>query len=192
MTSREWDDAQVVAAINKLDDAEVSALMELLEESPGILRQTLEEYGYLRQERTDDNDVFVSNQEATAITEAQRELASHIDGRLDTPKTADELVELVGSDGAEFRQQYNSAQYRSWLSEQLNALVQAGKIGRYRDGRNVYYAETPIEAIREWVRSSELLLEDLSVDNTTQIANDTGMPASTVRNAIRSFITSNE
>jgi hypothetical protein len=192
MTSQDWDDAQVVAALNQLDDAEAAALVELLEESPGILRQTLEEYGYLGQESEDDDDVFITHHEGTDITEAQRELANHIDGRLDTAKTADELVEMVGSEGAEFRQQYNSAQYRSWLSEQLNALVQAGKIGRYRDGRNVYYTETPIEAIREWVRSSELLLDDLSVDNTTQIANDTEMPASTVRNAIRSYIRNNE
>lgn len=182
MTDSELDEAQLAAALDALDDDEAEALLELLEESPGLLRRTLEEYGYLGQR---EDDGYVTNEEAVALTDAQRELADHLDGRLEDPKTVEEIVEMVGSEGAAFREQYNSAQYRSWMSEQLNGLVKAGELGRFRDGRSVYYTETPRLAIRHWARLSERFLDDLSVDDTADIADDTGMPPKPIREALR-------
>ena len=187
MTDTEFDEADLAAALEDLDPQEAAALTELLEESPGLLRGTLEEYGYLGPDETVDEDGFVTNEETVGLTDAQRELSTHLAGRLDSPKSVDEIVEMVGSEGAAFRQQYNSAQYRSWMSEQLNALVETGTLGRFRDGRSVYYTETPTLAVRHWVRLNELFVDELLVDDTAQIADDTGMPAKPVREAIRSI-----
>lgn len=187
MTDTNWDETKLAAALDELDDAEAEALTELLEESPGLLRQALQEYGYLGPEESGNGDAFVTNEEAVGLTDAQQELSIHLTEQLEPPKSVGEIVEMVGSEGAAFRQQYNSAQYRSWLSEQLNALVEAGEIGRFRDGRSIYYTETPTLAVRHWVRLSELFIDELSVDDTTEIADDTGMPARPIREAIRSI-----
>jgi len=184
MSDPEWDEAQLTTALAELDADEAEALTELLEESPGLLRRALEEYGYLGPE---SDDAFVTNQEAVGLSDAQRELSTHLSGKLESPKTVDEIVDMVGSEGAAFRQQYNSAQYRSWMSEQLNALAETGDVGRFRDGRSVYYTETPTLAVRHWVRLNELFIDELSVDDTAEIADDTGMPARPVREAIRSI-----
>jgi len=185
MSDEEFDEADLAAALEELDEREAAALTELLEESPGLLRRALEEYGYLGPEN--DDGAFVTNEAVVGLSDAQRELSTHLADRLDSPKSVEEIVEMVGSEGAAFRQQYNSAQYRSWMSEQLNALVEAGELGRFRDGRSVYYTETPALAVRHWVRLNELFVDELSVDDTAEIADDTGMPARPVREAIRSI-----
>jgi hypothetical protein len=187
MSDPDWDEAQLAAALDELDDSEAAALTELLEESPRLLRRALEEYGYLGPDDGGNGDAFITNEEAVGLSEAQRELSTHLTGRLESPMTVDQIVDEVGSEGAAFRQQYNSAQYRSWMSEQLNALVEAGELGRFRDGRSVYYTETPVLAVRHWVRLNELFVDELSVDDTAEIADDTGMPAMPVREAIRSI-----
>lgn len=176
---------QLAAALEALDPDEAEALTELLEESPGLLRQALEEYGYLGPDT--DGDAFVTNEEIAGLSDAQRELSTHLHGQLESPQTVGEIVDVVGAEGSAFRQQYNSAQYRSWMSEQLNALVEAGEIGRFRDGRSVYYTETPTLAVRHWVRLNERFIDELSVDDTAEIADDTGMPARPVREAIRAL-----
>lgn len=186
MSDREQSHEELLTVLQQLDDDDLAALTEMINDSPDLLRQALNEYGYLKGSDTgaDDNE-FLVNGEPEPLSVAQRELAVHLDGQLETPQTVGEILELVGSEDAAFRQQYSSAQYRSWLSTQLNALVEAGEIGRFRDGRKVQYTETPALAVRHWVRLNSRFIEDLEVVDAVDIKNDTGMPPLIVKDAIR-------
>jgi hypothetical protein len=171
-------------ATEELDEEDITALAEMIDESPELLRQTLVEYGY-RREGTDTNDGFIINEDKSGLSEAQQALEQALNGRLEQPKTIDEIVEVVGSEGSAFRQQYSSAQYRSWVSEQLKALVEAGDLGRFREGRSIHYTETPELAVRHWARLNERFVDDLSVADASKISDDTGMPASVIREVLR-------
>jgi hypothetical protein len=174
---------QIKSELSKLDEEDLSALQEMLKESPALLRQTLIEYGYLA-DRTDSGERMITNSSDNQLSQAQQDLSEELDGRLDPPQTLTEIIEMVGSEDATFRQQYSSAQYRSWLNEQLNALVEAGKLGRYQDGRNVIYTETPALAVRHWTRVNERFIEGLSVTDAASINDETKMPVSVIREAI--------
>lgn len=184
MTDRNCSDPKITAIIKELDDEILVALTQLVDDSPDLLRQTLDEYGYL--DGSDGNsDEYLANRTAAELSNAQRELADHLAGQLEDSMTVSEILELVGSEESEFRQQYSSAQYRSWISNQLNALVEAGEIGRYKDGREVRYTETPALAVRHWSRLNSRFIDDLEVVDAVDIKNDTGMPPKIVKNAIR-------
>lgn len=175
--------AEIESALAELDEEDLSALHEMVEESPALLRQTLIEYGY-RTGEPEDSDNMLTNSSASQLSQAQQDLSEELEGELDPPRTLSEIIEMVGSEDAAFRQRYNSAQYRSWLNEQLNALVEAGKIGRYQEGRNVVYAETPALAVRHWTRLNERFVEGLSVTDAATINDDTKMPIPIIREAI--------
>lgn len=186
MSDRRHSHEELLTALEQLSDDDLAALTEMINDSPDLLRQALNEYGYLKELDTESDDgEFLVNGEAEPLSVAQRELAAHLDGQLDSPQAVGEILELVGSEDATFRQQYSSAQYRSWLSTQLNALVEAGKIGRFRDGREVQYTETPALAIRHWVRLNSQFIEDLEVADAVDIKDDTGMPPQIVKDSIR-------
>ncbi len=170
-----------------LNDEDIEALTEMVEESPELLREALREYGYLDEE-IDEDMQFLTNEEISGLSKAQRELSEHLSGQLEPPKTAAQVKEIVGADDAAFRQQYSSAQYRPWLSEQLKTLSEAGEIGRFREGRTVLYAESPELAVRHWARLNERFPQELSVSDSAEIKEDTGMPGSVISRAIRDII----
>jgi len=176
--------SQVDSILDQLDDEDVQALHEMVDESPELLRQTLTEYGFLDDA---DDDGMVVNREASALSTAQQDLKSALRGELTEPKSIDSIVSLVGAEDASFRQQYRSAQYRSWLSEQLKALAEEGELGRYPDGRKVYYTETPEMAVKNWARLNERFIEDLSMADASAISTDTEMPGRIIRNALASL-----
>lgn len=176
-------DKTVAAILEQLDEDDVEALGELVDESPELLRQTLEEYGYLE----DENDEFLVNKEAEVLSEPQRELLEALNGHLEPPMTVEEIREFVGAEDAQYRQQYSSAQYRSWLSKQLKALSDDGELGRFREGRTVLYAESPELAVRHWARLNERFPQDLTLSDAPTIKDDTDMPGEVVKDAIRSI-----
>ena len=179
------DENKLQDLIEQLDEEEASALRSLIDESPELLHQILDEYGYLEEARATDDSRFISNAESITLTEAQTELSHHLDGVLESSMTLSEILDEVGSEGAEFREQYSSAQYRSWLGDQLAALVSTGHIGRFKKGRTVHYTSTPGEAVRHWGRLNERFPEDISIADVRTISSDTGMPNNVVRDAIR-------
>lgn len=188
MRNRQQLHSELIDAVEQLPERDVEALLALVEDEPGLLRQALAEYGYIETSSGEAmDDGLVMNRDAQSIPEPQQELIRHIEGKLDPPKTTDEVVDIVGSEDSAFREQYNSAQYRSWLSEQLNGLVEQGEIGRYRDGRQVYYTETPALGVRHWCRLNELFPDDLTVADVVDIKDDTGMPSKQVKTAIDSL-----
>lgn len=169
--------------LKQLDEDDIEALSEMVEESPELLQQTLREYGYLGEQ---DDELLVNN-ETDQISEPQRELLSVLDGRLEPPMTVEEIRELVGDEDSQYRQQYSSAQYRSWLSKQLKSLSDAGKIGRFREGRSVLYAESPELAVRHWARLNGRFPQNLTVSDAPTIKDDTDMPGEVVKDAIRTI-----
>ncbi|WP_152422359.1 hypothetical protein [Halorubrum californiense] len=179
------DENTLQDVIEQLDEEEASALRSLIDESPELLRQILDEYGYLEEVRATDDGRFISNAESVTLTEAQTELSHHLDSVLKESMTLSEILDEVGSESAEFREQYSSAQYRSWLGDQLAALVSTGHIGRFKKGRTVHYTSTPEEAVRHWGRLNERFPEDISIADVRTISSDTGMPNNVVRDAIR-------
>ena len=185
MNDRKQLNEAVRDALESLPKQDVEALVEMLKDEPGLVRQMLSEYGYLDEHSHNGGDKeLLVNRDGKSVPEPQRQLAVHLEGQLNPPKTTDEILDIVGSDSSEFRQQYSSAQYRSWLSKQLNGLVEQGKIGRYRDGRSVYYTETPAIAVKHWARLNELFPDDLTVADVVDIKDDTGMPAKEIKTAI--------
>lgn len=179
MTSAET----VSAILERLDEDDIEALNELVEESPELLRQTLKEYGYLNTK----NNEFLTNNEVDTLSKPQHELLEFLDGHLEPPMTVDEIRDFVGSEEAEYRQRYSSAQYRSWLSTQLKALADSGDLGRFKEGRTVLYAESPKLAVRHWARINEQFPQDLTLSDTPTIKDDTDMPSEVVKDAIRSI-----
>lgn len=176
----------LLGALEQLDETDVEALVAMIDDSPELLRSALVEYGYKEEVGRKENGLVV-NEEGDGLSTAQRELSRQLDGELTTPRTVDDIVATVGAEGAAFRKQYNSAQYRSWVSDQLKSLAEAGEIGRFREGRNVHYTETPELAVRHWARLNERFAEELSAADAVKISGDVGMPPKVVRNAIRSI-----
>jgi len=174
--------SQVDEILEQLEDEDIQALHEMVGESPELLRQTLTEYGFLEAE--DGDDGMIINRDSGALSSAQQDLRDALSGELSEPRSIDEIVDTVGAENAGFRQQYRSAQYRSWVSEQLKALAEEGELGRYPDGRKIYYTETPELAVKNWARLNERFLEDISVADAGTISTDTGMPARIVREAL--------
>lgn len=178
---------QTVARILKdLDEAEIDALNEMVREDPELLRQALKEYGYLEEEDADGGR-FLTNSRSTPLPEAKQALLEHLEEELDPPQSVAEIKALVGDEGAEFREQYSSAQYRTWLSSHLKELAESGEIGRFRDGRTVYYAESPALAVRHWARLNERFPQELTVADSAEINDDTGMPIRVISDAIRTI-----
>lgn len=171
--------------IDQLQGEEAAALRLLIDESPELLHQILDEYGYLEEARDTDGSQFIANEDSAGLTEAQTQLGSHLDSIMDSPMTLSEVLDEVGSEGTEFREQYSSAQYRSWLGDQLAALVDNGRLGRFKKGRTVHYTSTPEDAVRHWARLNERFPEEISIADIRDITSETGMPTSVVRDAIR-------
>jgi len=172
-------------ALARLSETERRALVTMLDDDPEVLRQALAEYGYIeRDDRGSDSDEFVVNRDSQLLSEPQRELAAHLEGELTTPQSVSDIIKLVGEEGTEYREKYSSAQYRSWLGTQLNALVQNGDIGRFRKGREVYYTDTPQLAVKHWARLNEIFVEDLTIADVVDIREETQMPAKEVKKAI--------
>ena len=178
-----YSEKTVRKILNQLDEDDIEALEEMVEESPELLQQALEEYGYLNKQ----DGRLLTNHEVSTLSEPEQELLEFLEGCLAPPQTVEEIRELVGAENSEYRQKYSSAQYRSWLSEQLKSLSDAGHLGRFREGRTVLYAESPELAVRHWARINGHFPQNLTVSDAPTLKEDTDMPGEVVKDAIRSI-----
>ncbi|USZ69231.1 hypothetical protein NGM10_05685 [Halorussus salilacus] len=168
------------AVLAELDDDLREALASLAENDPALLRETLVDLGYLD---ADDGQEIVENREAVELTPAQSRL-SELLSSMGNPRSTTDIIDLLGEQHAEFFDTYKSARHRSWMSNQLNALVNAGELGRYRDGRSVLYTPDITGAVRYWGLKNDYFVEDLTTRHVGRIASDTGMPRWVVQRAI--------
>lgn len=167
-------------ALDSLTQSQRDALREAIDEDPRALVEWLLEEGYLDPETVTQG----TNHEPTAnLTAAQEELLALVE-RMGQPRSAGEVVEFVAAEAPDFQEQYSSAKHRTWMSKQLNALVDEGVIGRYRKGRTVKYTPSVKEAIRRWALEQSRFVEELERDEARTIAEDTGMPRGAVRRAL--------
>lgn len=171
-------------ALAPLSEDEQAALSSAIEDDPQAVREWLIDEGYLDPTTVADG----TESEPTAdLTEAQERLLELVE-RMGQPRSAEEVVEYVAVEAPEFQDAYNSAQHRTWMSQQLNELVDAGLIGRYRKGRTVKYTPSVEEAIRRWALEESRYVEEIELDEVRTIADDTGMPRGPVRRALRDLL----
>lgn len=178
----------LLTSLTELDQETLTALGDIVADSPELLEQVLEDYGYLEEDIPDGDERPVTNREETQLTSAQRGLVERLSEGMGNPRTADQIVSLIDAEYPEFLEEYRSARHRSWINEQLNTLVEAGEMGRFRDGRNVYYTRSVTDAIRQWAPRNNRFVEELSVTDTSEIADSTGMPARYVRPALKELV----
>jgi hypothetical protein len=181
MTSK--DDPDLERAIQSLDEEVAAALAELVESDPEFVRSMLREYGYL----VDAEEDRQQEQERIAgLSKSERRLLD-ICVDLGNPKSIVQIAELIEQEHPEFLADYSSASDRSWLNRKLNTLVDEGLIGKYREGRTVYYTGEIEDAVRHWALHNSRFVEALSTDDIDDIVADTGMPRQKVVTALNSL-----
>lgn len=173
------DSEELAAALQQLDAETAEGLRDLAENNPELLRETLSDLGYL----PTINQESQAAEKSVDLPDAQRRLADALQ-EMGSPRTAEEVVDLIQHEFPEIVDEFQSAKHRPWMSTQLNELVERGLIGRFRDGRTVRYTFKPTEAVRHWALHNNRFVEDLERGTAREIADDTGMPVRTVREAI--------
>lgn len=173
------DDA-LADAIAALSAEERDALRAALAEEPDELREWLLDEGYLDPETVSQG---TEEEPLADLTPAQERLLELVE-RMGQPRSAAEVVEFVGVEAPEFQEEYGSANHRTWMNKQLNALVDEGLIGRFRKGRTVKYTASVAEGIRRWALQQSRYVEELDRGEAKAIAEDTGMPRGAVRRAL--------
>lgn len=177
-------DDDVVEAVGSLTPEQQQALREAIEDDPDELREWLLDEGYLDPQTVNQG----ADHEPTAeLTPAQERLLELVE-RMGQPRSAEEVVEYVSVEAPEFQEEFNSAKHRTWMSKQLNALVDEGLIGRYRKGRTIKYTASVEDAIRRWALEESRFVEELERDEARRIAEETDMPRGTVRRALVSLL----
>lgn len=175
-------DAQALEVLSELDESTITGLKELAEESPELLEQMLDDLGYLPTANAE-----ATTQAVTAdLAPANKRLREALEG-MGSPRTADEIVDFLEEERLAFIDEYQSAKHRSWVSTKLNELVEAGSLGRFRDGRAVRYTLTPVEAVRHWALHNSEFVENLDISDAREIAEDTGMAVRSVRKALENL-----
>lgn len=182
MSRDETADGRLDAALRALDAETKAALERLAESDPALLRETLSDLGYLDGES--ESVETVENREAAELTSAQQRLGELLSS-MGNPRTTTQIIDLLGEQHPSFFDEYQSAKHRPWMSNQLNALVDAGELGRYRDGRSVRYTPSIADAIRNWALKNDHFVSDLTVRHVGRIASDTEMPRAAVREGLR-------
>ncbi|WP_135826447.1 hypothetical protein [Halorussus ruber] len=181
MSRDEATDARLESALGSLDAETRAALESLAENDPALLRETLSDLGYLDGES--ESAETVENRETTELTPAQKRLGELL-STMGNPRSTNEIIELLGEDHPSFFEEYQSAKHRPWMSNQLNALVDAGELGRYRDGRTVLYTPRIADAIRHWALKNDYFVSDLTGRHVGRIESDTKMPRFAVRDGL--------
>ncbi|MFC7081274.1 hypothetical protein [Halorussus caseinilyticus] len=179
---RDATDGELQAVFETLDSETKTALRRLAENDPALLRETLSDLGYLG---ADSESVETAeNREAIEVTPAQERLGELLTS-MGSPRSTTQIIDLIGEQHPSFFEEYQSAKHRPWMSNQLNALVDAGELGRYRDGRTVLYTPSIADAIRNWALKNDFFVEDLTARHVGRIASDTEMPRSAVREGLQ-------
>lgn len=93
------------------------------------------------------------------------------------PVTTQEAAESIGNE-------FPSLRYRTHTSATLNSLVSKGVLGKFKDGYSFYFT-TPREAVMERLKKRE---EEPRRCSPAEIAEETGMPLSTVLNVIEELL----
>jgi len=159
--------------LDAVDDELATALCDALESDPESLRAYLAETDFLC-----DTD-----HEEPELTDAEAALLEVLEN-VGNPKSTGELQEIIEIEFAEKLDEFSSLQHRSWISDKLNSLTKKGCIGKYRDGREVKYTVEPTEAVRRWALHNNKFASELTRSDAEEIATDTGMRQSAVRDAI--------
>ncbi len=170
---------RLAEALNQLDERVIKGIADLAANDPELLRELLTDAGYL----PTANAESLSEQRAEELSAPQRQLYEALTD-MGSPRTTEEIIELIQNEHPEIIEAYQSAKHRPWLSTKLNELVEAGVFGRFRDGRAVRYISSTTEAVRHWALHNSRFVEDLEQSDARTIADDTGMPISVVREAI--------
>lgn len=165
-------------ALETLPNPVREALVTIVAEDPDAVEQFLVESGYLAPE--DSSAATVDNRRHDeALSPPQTELRDRLT-EMETSMSAEQAVEYLRTEHPEYVSKRKSAKHRSWLSQQLNDLVTAGELGRFRDGRTVRYTASTEDAIRNWARQNQLFIEDLDMHHLGDIIDETGMNRSQV------------
>ena len=166
----------------KLDAETRAALARAIAEDPDLIESTLRDYGFLEGRPTQNDEAMGS------LTDSERRLYEIV-REANAPKTIPKLVDRIERHHEPYAEAYGSYDDRSWLNRKLNALVDAGLIGKFRDGRTVVYTPEIKEAVRHWALHSERFVEDLSSRDVDEIVADTGMAKSEVAQAVAELTT---
>ena len=162
-----------------LDEKTQLGLEEVIEENPELLRETLSDLGYIRE----TNSQPIRNEEAAALAKREQRIADVVEN-MGNPRTASEITELIVNEYPDVVDEFQSAKHRSWVSTQLNELVNKGIIGRFKDGHEIRFTADPAEAVRHWALHNDRFVESLERSDQISISNSTGMPKRSVRQAI--------
>lgn len=171
--------SDLAGVIDDLDEAFVQALADALAEDPELIETTLRDYGFFT-----DGTANTRNEEAiSSLTDSEQRLYNIVSG-LSGPKSIEQLIDTIERNHGEFAEAYGSYSDRSWLNRKLNALVERGLIGKFREGRTVMYTAEITEAVRHWALHNDQFVQDLSSKNVDTIVADTGMPKAEVARAV--------
>lgn len=162
-----------------LDEETQLGLEEVIKENPDLLRETLADLGYV----TETNEQLIRNEEAATIADREERIADVVEN-MGNPRTASEITELIVTEYPDIVDEFQSAKHRSWVSTQLNELVDKEIIGRFKDGHEIRFTADPAEAVRHWALHNDQFVESLDRSDVKSISESTGMPPRSVRKAI--------
>lgn len=171
-------DPRLAEALSQLDERALEGISDLAANDPELFQELLADAGYL----PTTNAESVSNRGVEDLSPPQRRLHEALTD-MGSPRSTEEIIELLQEDHPGVIEEYQSAKHRPWLSTKLNELVDAGVFGRFRDGRTVRYVPSITEAVRHWALHNNQFVEDLEPSDARTIADDTGMPTPAVRDA---------
>ena len=167
----------LAGVVAELDEETATALTRALAEDPELIESTLRDYGFL------DDNLAHNDETMASLTDSERRLYEVV-REANAPKSIPKLIERIERHHETYAAAYGSYDDRSWLNRKLNALVDAGLIGKFRDGRAVVYTPEIDEAVRHWALHNERFVEDLSSQDVDDIVADTGMSKPEVARAV--------
>lgn len=162
-----------------LDEEFREGIERALAEDPDALRVFLLEEGFL-----EDGDVVEHGQ--PELSDAEAALLEVVED-LGTPKSTDEIRDIIEVEYPEKLEEYGSFKHRTWINSKLNSLAKKGYVGKYREGRKVMFTPDPEEAVRRWALHNNRFVEELDPGDSDEIVADTGMNRLTVKRAIRNL-----
>lgn len=191
----------LLQALMNVDDKFRESLISALEDNPEELRAYVEQlesedvptddggsddWTVVTDESAGDDGTAEAGPPEPDLTPAEETLYS-VAETLNTPRTAEEVRQLINTEREELLADYSSLDNRGWISSKLNEFAKAGLVGKYRDGRQVRYTAGIEEAVRNWALKNDVFVEDLTSSHADRIVADTNMNRTAVRRAIRSL-----
>ena len=198
-------DEDLLRALLEIDSELREALVTAINDDPEGLRAKLFELGYGKasvEAREDENGQDVAVDEKSLVSEEQddwnpeadltpaEETLYEVVKSLSTPRTASQVREeiKIKPEYSEFLEQYSSLDNRGWISSKLNKFAKAGLVGKFREGREVFYTHNIKDAVRNWARVNDLGVRDLSIpEHSDRLVTDMNMNREAVQWAIRSL-----